>query len=271
MAANSTLDTRLHRPIDPLVSTRDQSPEVLRQHLADQLRFLQDSAESFDKGFEGEASRLALAIRVLVHDTGRSTSLLGLLALKDSPFWDSAQEMDPHHHGSFAGLVMLAAGRTGRDYVAMLDQVAQARLVPIEEWWHRPVLVDDNRAALTRADCILSVADQDGGAHVDSSLDELYARLSRDNALGWWHVSGSNKRPLTNPVRPTVRQIAHEVLKTLVPGYTRRPQHRALAYFGGVTVTPVAPPAIAKPVVGRNAPCPCGSGKKYKKCHGATA
>ena len=21
--------------------------------------------------------------------------------------------------------------------------------------------------------------------------------------------------------------------------------------------------------VGRNAPCPCGSGKKYKKCHGA--
>jgi uncharacterized protein YecA (UPF0149 family) len=24
------------------------------------------------------------------------------------------------------------------------------------------------------------------------------------------------------------------------------------------------------PKVGRNDPCPCGSGKKYKKCHGAT-
>jgi preprotein translocase subunit SecA len=23
------------------------------------------------------------------------------------------------------------------------------------------------------------------------------------------------------------------------------------------------------PYVGRNDPCPCGSGKKYKKCHGA--
>ena len=23
--------------------------------------------------------------------------------------------------------------------------------------------------------------------------------------------------------------------------------------------------------VGRNDPCPCGSGKKYKKCHGAVA
>jgi uncharacterized protein YecA (UPF0149 family) len=25
------------------------------------------------------------------------------------------------------------------------------------------------------------------------------------------------------------------------------------------------------PKVGRNDPCPCGSGKKYKKCHGANA
>ena len=28
-------------------------------------------------------------------------------------------------------------------------------------------------------------------------------------------------------------------------------------------------PAVAEPKVGRNDPCPCGSGKKYKKCHGA--
>jgi preprotein translocase subunit SecA len=26
----------------------------------------------------------------------------------------------------------------------------------------------------------------------------------------------------------------------------------------------------AEPKVGRNDPCPCGSGKKYKKCHGAS-
>jgi uncharacterized protein YecA (UPF0149 family) len=25
----------------------------------------------------------------------------------------------------------------------------------------------------------------------------------------------------------------------------------------------------SEPKVGRNDPCPCGSGKKYKKCHGA--
>jgi uncharacterized protein YecA (UPF0149 family) len=25
------------------------------------------------------------------------------------------------------------------------------------------------------------------------------------------------------------------------------------------------------PRIGRNDPCPCGSGRKYKKCHGASA
>jgi SEC-C motif-containing protein len=34
-----------------------------------------------------------------------------------------------------------------------------------------------------------------------------------------------------------------------------------------IELTPVTP----KSTVGRNDPCPCGSGKKYKKCHGAAA
>ena len=27
-------------------------------------------------------------------------------------------------------------------------------------------------------------------------------------------------------------------------------------------------PVRAEPKIGRNDPCPCGSGKKYKQCHG---
>jgi preprotein translocase subunit SecA len=46
---------------------------------------------------------------------------------------------------------------------------------------------------------------------------------------------------------------------------------------GGSTQAEAEEPGKAQPVrreadkVGRNDPCPCGSGKKYKKCHGATA
>jgi len=43
----------------------------------------------------------------------------------------------------------------------------------------------------------------------------------------------------------------------------------ALQFVGGDSTT-VQKPVIAKDKgVGRNDPCPCGSGKKYKKCHGA--
>ncbi|MEK7668352.1 MAG: SEC-C metal-binding domain-containing protein [Gemmatimonadota bacterium] len=38
---------------------------------------------------------------------------------------------------------------------------------------------------------------------------------------------------------------------------------------GTRTSSGVGPGGFAK--VGRNDPCPCGSGKKYKKCHGAGA
>ncbi len=37
-------------------------------------------------------------------------------------------------------------------------------------------------------------------------------------------------------------------------------------FVAGVPVKP--PPARRPQTAGRNDPCPCGSGKKYKKCHG---
>jgi preprotein translocase subunit SecA len=44
----------------------------------------------------------------------------------------------------------------------------------------------------------------------------------------------------------------------------------ALQYVGGDTTASNKPKPIVKgPKVGRNDPCPCGSGKKFKKCHGA--
>jgi preprotein translocase subunit SecA len=51
------------------------------------------------------------------------------------------------------------------------------------------------------------------------------------------------------------------------------PPVAAAAGSGGGAVStslgPVGRTATAVPAVGRNDPCPCGSGKKYKKCHGA--
>ncbi len=50
----------------------------------------------------------------------------------------------------------------------------------------------------------------------------------------------------------------------------RHKEHSSdLSYSGGEADTPKTPTRRASPKIGRNDTCPCGSGKKYKKCCGA--
>jgi len=48
-------------------------------------------------------------------------------------------------------------------------------------------------------------------------------------------------------------------------------QQKDLQYQTGAAQAEAPKPVRAGAKVGRNDPCPCGSGKKYKKCHGANA
>jgi preprotein translocase subunit SecA len=48
-------------------------------------------------------------------------------------------------------------------------------------------------------------------------------------------------------------------------------QQKDLQYQTGAAQAEAPKPVRAGAKVGRNDPCPCGSGKKYKKCHGASA
>ncbi|MDE2462599.1 MAG: SEC-C domain-containing protein, partial [Alphaproteobacteria bacterium] len=54
-------------------------------------------------------------------------------------------------------------------------------------------------------------------------------------------------------------------------GYDPMPQPGAdgEGQQAGAAVAAAAPMVRNGPKVGRNDPCPCGSGKKYKHCHGA--
>ena len=42
----------------------------------------------------------------------------------------------------------------------------------------------------------------------------------------------------------------------------------AQAMAGSKGTAKVIKPGVAAAKIGRNDPCPCGSGKKYKRCHG---
>jgi preprotein translocase subunit SecA len=60
-----------------------------------------------------------------------------------------------------------------------------------------------------------------------------------------------------------------------VASAAREAQQKQQARSGGAAANaPAAPQAPVRrdaPKVGRNDPCPCGSGKKYKQCHGRGA
>jgi preprotein translocase subunit SecA len=68
---------------------------------------------------------------------------------------------------------------------------------------------------------------------------------------------------LMQPARP--EEEAREIERR------QRRQQQDLQYQAGPAQAEAPKPVRAGAKIGRNDPCPCGSGKKYKKCHGAAA
>ena len=74
--------------------------------------------------------------------------------------------------------------------------------------------------------------------------------------------------------RPNASEQQRIAAKTTMEDFTRNIQRKKekelaeLQFVGGDGSTSYKP-VVSGQKVGRNDPCPCGSGKKYKKCHGA--
>jgi preprotein translocase subunit SecA len=64
-----------------------------------------------------------------------------------------------------------------------------------------------------------------------------------------------------------VYQVSRMV-HTQLTGYDHLAQEMAVQQQAATAPQKVEPIVRQVPKVGRNDPCPCGSGKKYKKCHG---
>ena len=84
----------------------------------------------------------------------------------------------------------------------------------------------------------------------------------------------------TTTVAPAARWKSHTLTKISTAVCLTGVEYRNLAVNADVETgepQPAAQPPRVQQVqrftekVGRNDPCPCGSGKKYKKCHGMAA
>ena len=199
----------LPRPADRLV-----------QDLATQMEFLRRSCASYDDGFEGEACRLAVTLRVLLHNTQSSHALLTQAGVLNDVtlFADSSQPIDPKNLLPNLGLVIMKVevGRGG-EYAPRLDGGAwPLRLVPFAAWWGDPVSKDRSGNLWSRKKHVLTLAHKEGGAHVDPGLDPYYEALVTDNGFGMqFRTSEGDLIDFTgDPAAASVRQIAHESLIT---------------------------------------------------------
>lgn len=197
----------------------------LDQELREQVALLHHACSSFDSGMEAIGKHIALSLRVLLNHYGRSQALLEQLGIRNGYFYDSAGPINPRNLLPECNLVMMQMNSSGAKYLPLVaggDPPKAPRLVHFAEWWNKPVLKDVKGRFLSRRELVSNVADTDGGAHVDPTLDAAYMDLSRNNSLGWVFQSNDITQPLKGrPELACMRQIAHEVLLTLHRRYPK--------------------------------------------------
>jgi hypothetical protein len=202
--------------------------------LRSQVGFLERSSALFDEGHEDEGERLALATRVLLHDTRQSHSLLGQLGVKSALRYSDTSlhsVAETKHLGggkyvataiAHAGLVLLQAklGSSGAEtwsYAPVLKPESPERInppAPFERWRGSPFLTDTAGEPVTRKSVTLAIANKDGGAHVARAIPEAFRRLSSGASMPFQAGSEDQLSDIPGVVMATMRQIAFELLET---------------------------------------------------------
>jgi hypothetical protein len=190
-----------------------------KEQIKRQTNFLIRSCELFDQGHYDEAIRIATTIRVLVHDTKQSTSLLTHLNAKSIKLCSTIGDADLSNVNlvfSTCGLyyvMILPGGKSIFKPTCHLKPQAKYKAIDVEDWVNQIIL--KNGEVATRKDIFLGAANTDGGAHVDSKPKKIYEKLAYGGGLGFTQkaVDGEIQEiPIENVQLVIFRQMAHEIL-----------------------------------------------------------
>lgn len=186
----------------------------LAQQLRRQLQFIEASCREYDNGAVEEAVRIAVALRVLFHDTNKSTSLLTHMGKLNAIQLLSSAKSISESQWKDADIVFfmpMAFGSSGISHTHV--EGTELKLITCEAWWNEPVFFQG--VLLNRKDVVLSSANQDGGAHVDLTPNKK--TISLKESWGTVTKNGSEiitTEDLTNHHFPMLRQFGYEVLNS---------------------------------------------------------
>ena len=124
--------------------------------------------------------------------------------------------------------------------------------------------------ATGNVDYVLATHDPDRVSEIDRKNTEAWSKDSE--WLGFELVSSENGGAADDA--GVIEFVAHYKVKGLSIDHRERAyfrKHGSRWVFVDGQMVNGPPVRRTEPRIGRNDPCHCGSGKKYKKCHGAAA
>jgi preprotein translocase subunit SecA len=151
---------------------------------------------------------------------------------------------------------------TGEEGIRILERVVLLRVID-SLWVEHLTAVDDMRRGIgLRA---YSQRDPLNEFKVEAyrMFDELKATIRHDVTHSIFRVTVTREAPVQQPRRVTEGRL------DMAAGAVAGMAQAATATSGGNGAGEARQPVKAGPKLGRNDPCWCGSGKKYKRCHGA--
>lgn len=188
--------------------------DFAEKSLQRQLQFIAASCAAYDVGQEHESLRVAVALRVIFHDTGSSTSILKQLGVKESiQLLSIAPEIvvQVPADATFAVAYPVIFG----DFIRPNLEANRANdLLDVSQWLEQRVMLNKGMW-LTRNDIILKAANEDGGAHVDPQPSNKTQAMKTPWLIREVEQAGQKKQePLTDNHFPILRAMGHEVLSS---------------------------------------------------------
>lgn len=152
-------------------------------HLRKQLGFLERSCNAYDDGVHDEAIRIATIIRILIHQTSNSTSLLKHLNATTINLLSTVKKISENTIHAPMTMSTVTFSSNGAVQYPNLGNSSYKEQIPVSKWWDQVVIVNGSMR-LTRKKIVRSAADQDGGAHVDTNLNSEYEQLTEAGFSG---------------------------------------------------------------------------------------
>lgn len=228
------------------MSKESQTAAELKQAQNEQVRFLLKSCLAFDQGDFSEAKRLSVALRILLKESRTCHSLLHMVD-PSAKLVSYKENHDPHDGCIWVqrNFVVCTLMNPMHSYLPFfLSQYSNKRLLNIQDWLDEIIIEDAEGRSFSRSKIIFTMADQDGGAHVDPGINSDYHALTRMNSQQSFIATGMDFNPAMGmpqqlpiellktpqpPVWHSIRHMAHETLESLEISYEYDPH----TFYGG--------------------------------------